>query len=181
MDIKNLSKIDLGQVIRNKNLLANIGIILLALIITRNIHIGQIQEINQLKESVNKENEITVFIDDLKALEDEIDELQGDFEINLTSDKVMEKISILAKKNNLRISSIDAQSAVDKKTYQFIPITLRITSDYHKLGHFINDIEKTGILKVKSLHIDNRQTYYSKTLAENEASLELIAISLKKK
>lgn len=181
MDLNNLSKFDLAQIAKNKNLLANIGIVLLALVITRNIHVGQVQKINSLKAQIAKENEITEFIDILKASEDKIEKLQKDFQINLTSDKVIEKISVLAKKNNMRISSVDAQSAIDRKIFQLIPIKLRVDSDYHRLGHLISDIENTGFLKVKDLTIDNRQTYYSEVATESTILLDLFAISLKKK
>lgn len=181
MDIKNLSKIDLAQITKNKNLLANIGIVLIALIITRYMHLGQVQKINLLKDQINKENEITEFIDSLKAQEDKVEKLQKNFQVSLTSDKVIEKISVLAKKNNIRINSIDAQSAIDKKIYQLIPITLRIESDYHKLGNLISDIENAVFLKVRTLSVDNRQAYYSDEPTESEVSLSLVAVSIKKK
>ncbi len=179
--MNNLSKIDIAQLAKNKNLLANIGIILVALIIVRNVHIGQLQKINLLKEQKNKENEISGFINSLKALEDQADNLAKGFHVNLTSDKVIEKVSLLGRKYNLKISSIDSQAAIDKKIYQLIPIRLKISSDYHKLGHFISDIEKTEILKVESLNINNRQIYYSEAPIESEISLDLAAVSLKKK
>jgi len=176
-----LSKIEISQLSKNKNLLANIGIIVIALIIVRNVHIGELQKISILKEQINKENEIAGFIDTLKSLEDQVDNLQKGFQVNLTSDQVIEKVSLLGRKYNLKISSIDSQAAIDKKLYQLIPIRLRINSDYHKLGHFIGEIEKTQILKVESLNIDNRQKYFSETPIESEIALDLAAVSLKKK
>ncbi len=181
MDIKSLSKIDVSQIIKNKNLLANIGIIVLALVVIRNMHVGQVQKINLLKDQIKKENEITEFIDSLKAQEDKLDKLQKNFQVNLTTDRVIEKISVFAKENNIRINSIDAQTSLDKKNYQLLPITLRIESNYHKLGNLVSDIENTGFLKIRTLYVDNRQSYHSETPTESEIVLNLYAVYIKKK
>ena len=180
MNVKNLSKIEVAQFSKNKNLLANIGIIILALVITRNIHLAQVLQINSLKEQIAKENEISDFIDDLKIIENRIDTLQKGFQVNLSTDRVIDRVSSLARRYNLKISSIDAQQSIDRQTFQLFPIKVKINTNYHRLGHLISDIENTGMLKVRSFTISNNERYYSDNPIESEVYLDLIAFSLKK-
>jgi len=175
MDLKDLSKIDTSQLLKNKNLLANAGIIILAFIITVNLHRAQVKKINALKGKIAQENEITVSLDEIKTLEEQIDELKGDFPVGLSSDVVIEKVSSIARKNNTKISSIDSQAMVDRELYQLLPLRIDIKTDYHNLGHFISDIEQTGIFKPKRLSVKT-----GRKGTKSNFSLEIIAITLKK-
>jgi Tfp pilus assembly protein PilO len=181
MDIRNLSKIDVATLARNKNLLANLGIIVIALIITRNLHLSQINKINILKEEISHEAKIAEFVDELSNLEDKIEELEKDFDINLSSDIVIDTVSSLARKNSIRIRSIDSQAVRDKKIYQELPIRLNITANYHRLGHFISDLENIGMLEVENLKVETWQKFYTDSPIEDSIVLEFIAFSLKER
>lgn len=181
MKMKDLSKIDAASVTKNKNLLANLGIIVLALIITRNMHFSQLNKINLLKSQIAEEERITGFVDELKTLENKIDSLEKEFPVGLTSDVVIDTVSSLARKNDVKIVSIDSKSIIDKKLYFQLPVSLSMVTNYHKLGHLVSDIENMGMFKVKSLSISRKDTSLAEEAIEDVATLELLAISLKKK
>lgn len=181
MEMKNLSKINVRRLLKNKNFLVNIGIIVLALIITKNLHQDQLAKINAIRNQIAEEDKITIFVDQLKALEDKIDVIQRDFPANLNSNTVLENVSSLARKNAVKVNSIDSQSILDKRLYQQIPIKTEFKADYHKLGHLISDIENAGPLKVVSLNIKSDKTYYSESIGEVDITLIVITNSLKSK
>jgi Tfp pilus assembly protein PilO len=180
MDSGNLLKIDLAQLIKNKNVMANIGVIILALIISLNLHKSQLQKMNFLKESISHENQITGSLGELKALEDEIERLKSNLATDLTSDIVIEKVSSIAGKYNIKINSIDSSQMIDREIYQLLPIRIEFKTDYHNSGHLISDIEKTGIFKVKRFDIRNGGKSASEKSEGSAVSLEIVAVTLKK-
>ena len=179
MDLKDLSKIDINQLLKNKNILTNIGIIILALFVTVNMHKGQAKKINLLKNKISQENEISVSLGEVESLEEKVNKIKGNLPKDLSSDIVIERISSIANKRNIRISSIDSQTALDREMYQLLPVRLEIKTGYHNLGHFISDIEQTGIFRVKALNVRGEKTYSGK-ISETNFVLELFAITLKK-
>ncbi|MBM3251548.1 MAG: hypothetical protein FJZ11_02030 [Candidatus Omnitrophica bacterium] len=180
MDLENLLKIDLARFTKNKNILANAGIVILALFITFNLHKAQVLKIDSFKNKITEEDEMTRSLGELKNLEDEIDTLKTNLASGLSSDMVIEQVSSIAGKYKIKIISIDSQATIDKEIYELLPIRMAIKSSFHNLGHMINDIEKTGIFKVRNFDISSDNKFYSEKNPERDFYLELVAITLKK-
>ncbi|MFH1655931.1 MAG: type 4a pilus biogenesis protein PilO [Candidatus Omnitrophota bacterium] len=180
MDLPDLSKINVSQLFKNKNIMANIGIIVLTLFVTMNLHKAQLQRINVLKNKISEEGEISGFLGEIKTLEDEFNTFKSNLPVDLTSDIAIEKVSSIARKHDVRIASIDSQALIDKGIYISLPLRVELRTDYHSLGHLISDIEKTGIFKVKRLSLKAARRSISDRQGESDFSLELMAATLKK-
>ena len=181
MRVQDIAKINVEALLKNKNFLANVGVIIIALIITRNMHVSQVQKIESLKNQISNEDEISGIIDELRSSENTIDSLERGFAERLSSEIVIDTVSSLARQNGIRVDSISAKQVRDRDLYQQLPIDLQIKTSYHKLGHLISDIENTNVLGVESLRIVNKEQFYIDGPIVNNVALNLRAISLKKK
>lgn len=132
---------DINIFLKNKNLILNSGIIVLALFIALQIYRADNQQIGSLiqqKEDALKKNEV---IQSIGALEEKIDNFKQVFpKKDLSS--IMGQLSNIAKNNLVKIVSI---KPVNEEAYpDYIQSSFLINiyaPSYHALGNFISQIE----------------------------------------
>jgi len=76
---------------------------------------------------------------------------------------LLENISAVANKNEIKIMSVEPSKAQSAKEEGVILMALDLTGDYHSLGKFINDLEnREEFLSVESLEITSQPADYLK-------------------
>ncbi len=133
--------------------------------------IPQMVNASKTSKEVRKEQKVLSDLDNgiknFDALQSELkslDESYKEFLQKLPPQKefpsFLELISQLAKKNNIKIISIEPQSVVDNKSsfYVRIPVFIDAFCGYHDLGRFINDLEfAPKLMRVETLEVNSGQ------------------------
>lgn len=126
---------------KHKNKILNIGLIILALIITNNIYKKQTKEVDSLKAQINteqKKNAESISIGESLPEIDLYKKLLNKVDTNLA----LNTISNLAKDSDIKILSINPEGEKKSQDYVKVPFNLAIvTPDYNSLGQFISKIE----------------------------------------
>jgi len=138
-------------------------LVFLILIIPQLINsIGASKEVSEKKKVLGDIedgiNNFQTFENELKMLEDDC----ADFMNRLPPQKefpvFLERLSRLAKKNNIKIIAMEPQEAKDDPSLFYVEISVFIDAycGYHSLGKFINDVEYSNeFMKVDTVKIEN--------------------------
>lgn len=157
MDIRDLTKLELKDLsfLKNRNSLINIGLIVFALIIAKNIYTGQIKKVELLKTKRETELKKNVLIDDISTVEKRINAYKKLLYERDTS-SVINTITQLAENSEVKILSVRPEAEIKHNAYSEIPITLNIlVKDYHQIGGFISKLESAGeVYIIKDFQIE---------------------------
>lgn len=135
MELKNIS------LIKNKNNLINIGLIVLALIIAKNIYSGQGGKIEKLRANKTMELKKNALIGDIGRLEKRIDAYKKVLYKRDTS-SIINSITQIAGNSQIKITSVKPEEEKEYAAYNQISVKVSIVAaDYHKIGDFISKLE----------------------------------------
>ena len=174
MDIKDLSKIDIKQLMRNKTIMINIGIIIVAFFVARTLIIKQSSRVNNLKQRYAEDEKIGKAISELVTLDGKIINIQKEFYSDIDANTVLNAVTKVLKENNINFSSLTPEPMVDQGLYVQFPVRVNLQTDFHALGRLIRDLENL------------KQVMYVETLKANYAGhdpaneeIELLNVELK--
>lgn len=172
MDLKNI------KFFKNRDSLVNIGIIVFALIIAKNIYTSQVKAIDVLKVRKDAELKKNAVISDLKGIEKTLSAYKKTFPERDTS-SVINNITRLAGTSQIKIASIKPERMSEFDAYNKISVKLSIeAADYHKIGDFVSRLENSSqfyiIDSVYIISIDFSQEENKK----NKLNAELLVSSI---
>lgn len=126
---------------KNKNMILNLGIVILALFISFQIYKGIEERINVLAAQKNDELKKSEAASEITSLEEKIDGLRKVF-VKKDLGAVIDTISAIAKKSSVRVASIKPD--IEEAHADYIKSSFLITinaPDYHALGDFVSQVE----------------------------------------
>ena len=126
---------------RNKNLIVNIGVVVLAAFIALQLHKSSNEQIRTLIEQQGSELKKNKVAEEIAALEQKAETYKKTF-IKRDLAAIMEILNGIAKNSSVKIISVKpaAEEAFDNYFNSSFIITLKASS-YHALGNFISKIE----------------------------------------
>jgi Tfp pilus assembly protein PilO len=126
---------------RNKNKIVNLGIIILALIISFKIYQSSNVQVGSLAKAQNDELEKNKVIANIASFEQKVEAYKKVF-VKRDLSSVMDVVSGIAKSASVRLVSVkpSAEEVMDNYLNSSFLITLTAPS-YHALGDFISKIE----------------------------------------
>lgn len=132
---------DNNILLKNKNIILNTGVILLALFISLQIYKADNQEVSSLIQQKDNELKKNAIIENIDLLEKKIDSYKKLFsKKDLTY--IMAQISNIAKNNAIKIISIKPSNEEKYSDYIKVSFLISVNSpNYHALGKFISQIE----------------------------------------
>ncbi len=125
-------------------------------------------------------------VDNLRINMDEVNEKvrkRGEVPI------ILEKISVIAEKNNIKINQIvpnpESEEVIlenNERRYFDLPVTIKAKGNYHDFGRFINDIENNNeaFIKIGTFTIQNKNDS-SKSHDINVVLMAMVYEKVKKK
>ena len=130
-----------GFIVKHKNKILNITIIILALIIASNIYKKQLKETELLKSKKDGEIKKNAVLNNISQLEKMINAYKNLLTQRDTS-LIIDTFSNMAKELGVKIASIRPGQEQKYPDYIDFPFDLAITTNsYHALGRFISAIE----------------------------------------
>jgi Tfp pilus assembly protein PilO len=116
---------------------------------------------DNLKRTKNDIERITQYKDQVQALKKSVEELKTRVRSKQETSFIIEKISRIAHKHNVKIDQImpnflkqEVTLASEDRTYYDLPIMIEARSGYHDFGRFINEVEKEEtFLEVRGLTV----------------------------
>jgi len=135
-----MEKIELSE--KNKNIILNFGIILIALFIAFQIYKSEEGQINALIQQKSDELKKNKASEEIAGFEKKIDAYKKVF-VKKDFGSVMNAISNIAKDSSVRIISM--RPGDEEKLADYIRSTFLITlstPSYHALGNFISQVER---------------------------------------
>ena len=126
---------------KNKNKILNLAVIMVAFIISGNIHKQQTKQIESLKSNNNMETKKNTAIENIGKLEKSIN-VYKNLLVKKDASSVINTISNIAKESGVKIISVRPVSEKRYPDYIKSPFSLMLSAaDYHTLGRFISKIE----------------------------------------
>lgn len=144
-----LAKIDVTEIIRKyRNKIANIGLILLAVIISYKVQTNQNKAIDSLKQAKEQEEKKSTVLRDIDIQEKKINlykELINKKDIS----SVINLLANIANNAGIKISSLSPAPEANFSLYTKYPFRVTASADdYNNLGRFINDLENDPVFFV---------------------------------
>jgi Tfp pilus assembly protein PilO len=128
---------------KHKNIILNIGVIIIFLIIANGIYKDQSLTLANLERSREVEMKKNAALGNISVLEKKIS-LYRDFLNKKDLASMINNISNIARESEIRIISIRPQNEKDQGDYIKYPFVLSIAAqNYHKLGQFIARLESS--------------------------------------
>jgi hypothetical protein len=126
---------------RNKNMILNVAVILIALFVAYQFYKKSSTQIDDLVRQQNEAIEKNKVTQEIATLEKRAEQYRGNF-VRKDLGTVMDMVSGMAKSSSVRISSVKpyAEEPMDNYFNSSFLISLRSPS-YHALGDFISRIE----------------------------------------
>lgn len=174
MNIKNIS------FTKDKSKLINIGLIILALIIAKNIYSSQTAKINMLKADKETELKKASLIGDIGKIEEKIQAYkQVLYKRDVSS--VINDISEMANSAQIKIISVVPQQEREYAAYSEISVRLNIfAAGYHRIGDFISRLENSsGFYIIENLTVQPTSSQYTDSLDKLSVDMSVIAVIFK--
>jgi hypothetical protein len=134
-------KLQIVTLIKNKNNLINIGVLILALIIAKNIYSHQIKKIDVLKNDKNTELKKSALINDISLMEKRINAYKIFF-YKKDPSTMINNITRIAGESQIKITSVRPEGEKEHIAYNKISARFNMVApDYHRLGSFISKLE----------------------------------------
>lgn len=165
--------------LKNKNLIVNLGIILLALFLAFKIYDAGNQQVNSLIQQKEDEAKKNAIIENIVGLESRMDSYKKVL-IKKDLSSVMAEISNLAKNNSIEIASVKPLNDENYTDYVKSSFLLTIKApSYHALGDFISQIESfKDLYLVAELSINSDQPKQEEDVSKGlSVSLKISTIS----
>lgn len=126
---------------RNKNLIVNIGIVVIALFIAWHLHNSANSQINNLVQQQESELEKNKVAQDIAALEQKSEKYKNTF-VKKDLAEIMDILTGITKNTQVRILSVKpvAEEATENYRISSFLITLKATN-FHALAEFISRVE----------------------------------------
>ena len=126
---------------KNKNTILNVGIVILALIISIKIYQNQDMEILNLKKQKDSEIENNKVFKNLTVLDNKINTYKRSLKIN-NAGEVMNTISDVAKSVGLKIDSIRPLGESVGEDYIKLPVLVNVRAkNFDQIGKFMGKLE----------------------------------------
>jgi hypothetical protein len=167
--------LNLDLIERNKNLIVNIAIVIVALFIAFHLHKSANEQISALVAQQGSELEKNKVAQDIAALEQKSEKYKNTF-VKRDLGEIMDILTAITKNTSVKILSVKpfAEEATENYHSSAFLITLKAAS-YHALGDFISKVENhKDIYLVSEINIGSTSSQPS-TPGENTE----LAVTLK--
>ena len=158
---------ELMTILRQKNKVLNIALIILALIFAKNIYKKQVSELESLRQRRAQEAERNKILEGIAVLEKRVNVYKANFP-KKDANVAINDINSLAKEMNVEILSIKPEAEQKYRDYLIkTPFTLNISvASFHNLAKFISKVESArDYYIVEDVNVSgDRETGLSATL-----------------
>jgi Tfp pilus assembly protein PilO len=159
---------------RNKNLIVNIAVVIVALFIAWHLHQSANQKIGLLVQQQGSELEKNKIVEEISALEQKSENYKNTF-VKRDLSEIMDILTQVAKNSSVKILSVKPFAEEPNENYynsSFL-ITLKEVS-YHALGDFISKVENhKDIYLVSEINISSVSSQPSAPSDRNELGVIL--------
>ncbi len=176
-------KIDITQKItQKKDIIIFILVILIACLIGYNlVYRYNLSKIDFIKFQIDEEKKKNEILGIIGILDKKLRGYQKRSFSTTEITPVVDKISALAKKTNIKIEAFNPKPAISQEHYIQLPLEIPLSCEYHKLGQFLSLIESSEeFLWVTRLDMKKPTVTDSKQTRVPKIDLELSALYLKK-
>jgi len=147
MEFRNINILNIS-LNRSKNLFVNIGLIILALLIAKNIYGKQVKQIADLKNNKETELKKNALINDIGGAEKRINAFQAGLHQRDTS-AIINSITQIASSAGVEIASVRPEQEREFEAYNKISVRLSaVAANYHVIGNFISKLENAAQLYI---------------------------------
>lgn len=174
--LSELQKIDLAALLKRKDILVILVILVLALLFSRAVYQKQSLKAEMLRQIVTEQSQINNLSLELDSLEASFAALQRNIPAGaISTAAIVDKISQIAKNRNITLSSISPKSQRDLGLYWEFPLDIEMNAEYRQIAFFLSDIEQQEeFFRVNNLSVNSQQMY----AREEGITLPSIRISL---
>ncbi len=139
---------------RYKNIIFNLGVIILVLIFAGNVYKRQVKDIEVIKTTRDSEARKNEVLGNIRQKEKKINSFKNAINKKDVS-LIMNPLSSIARDSSVKIISIGPQGEKDYPVYLKYSFALVVTANnYHNIGKFISKLENSGdIYIVESINI----------------------------
>ncbi len=182
LDLNELKKIDVNKFLKRQDTLIILAVLALGFFASRAVYQNGINQASALHAKLKEQNEVNKLSLELEKLEAELSGWQMGVPLGTVSTVVfVNKITDLAKKRNISISSISPKSSVDKGLYLEYPFEIEVDADYRQSGLFLSDIENSvDLFKVSVLSVAPASATPSGDSKRVKVKMAISAITWKK-
>jgi len=182
LDLNELKKIDINKFLKRQDTLIILAVLVLGFFVSRAVYQKGINQAGFLQEQLKEQKEVSKLSLELERLEGELAVLQKNVPAGTVSTVVfVNKITDLAKKRNISISSISPKSSIDKGLYLEYPFEIEMEADYHQSGGFLSDIENSpDLYKVSVLSVSELTTATGAEAKRSKIKMAISAFTWKK-
>jgi len=130
-----------GLINQHKNKFINSAILIIAVVIAFNIHVGENKKIAVLEEQKNQELRKNEILNEIAALEKKVSTYRKQVN-NKEISGVINKIGNIAKDSRVDLLSINPKQKIDYELYTKYDFGIDVSaSSYHNIGKFISSLE----------------------------------------
>ena len=157
--LQTLQNMDLKEISKRKDILINIGIIVLTLISAVVIYKKQVAQKEVLRSRIERARESNVPIELISALEDvdrKIESHAKSLPSNLDFPQIINEVTDIARENNVGINTIAQGEKKHSQLYYTLALSLSVRGFYYDILGFLRAIEDSEALFVlDSVNIQN--------------------------
>ncbi len=182
LNISALSNLDVGKLLKRKEAIIYLLILVTAFFTARIIYQKQKALADSLKKELTEQEEVNWLSLELDKTESDFAKLRKNIPVGkISTVSFVELITQLAKARNISISSITPRSQADRGFYWEYPFEIEMTADYRQSRGFLSDIENSQYLfRVNSLAVGPASFASAKDAKRSRVRMGIYAISAKK-
>lgn len=145
--------ISLKDLFKKKELIINIGIILLCFIFSKNIYQSHLKRVNYIRSQIKEEKKRYAILQDLKSEEKKLEGYKASFAMKDIS-SLIEKVTALTSQFDVKISSFSPQEPKEEEFFGEISLELNFEGSYSQLKNFLDALENSwDSLRITRLYI----------------------------
>ncbi len=161
-------------VLKRKDILVIVGILLAGLIAAILIFKVQQERIKRSASMIKSEEERVAIGRDVSVLDKKISQMRGLYAKKVNSLN-MKKIEGIALVNNLTVVSSSQDKEIDTGTYAVLPMKFIFEGRYHNLGAFLSTVEsQPEMVNIKGVSIKGKEEAFGEPEGEKAAKNNII-------
>lgn len=182
-NLSELQKIDVAVLLKRKDIMSILIILIVGIIAAKAIYQKESSSLILLKDKLSEQSQVNKLSLEIGKLETNFTSLQKDIPLGTISTvNIVDKITQLARRRNVNISSIGPKSQQDSGLYWEFPVEIEITANYRQIAGFLNDLEKSGdFLRVDYLSVTSEPwSAEGEVVRGSRVKMVITAVSWKK-
>jgi hypothetical protein len=159
-DINQLLKLDVNKLLKRREIVIGLVIIIIALFVSRFVYMKQVSTAVLLKDKLTEQMEAGRLLVELNKLEADFENLKKGITVGqISTVSVVDMITEMARKRDISISSINPRNRVDNGLYWEYTFEIEMEGDYRRTKGLLSDVENSdNLFKVDFLSVSNAGT-----------------------